>query len=146
MESLFVKEKMGQLILAILFIIYFVFRIPIPGVIADTLSTIPGKIIATLFVLYLLLHSHPILAILGLLVAADLIRRSSPEYIRYAEVVKHDYSAFNPFPYTLEQEMVNKMTPNVYSGKPITNASFKPVLDEDYNATNVSSMNYMLRL
>jgi len=138
------SRKIVKIVLGLLFVLYFIFRIPVPNIIASTLVTAPGKIIATLFVLYLFLHSHPVLAILGLLVAADLIRRSSPEYIRYQQVAKHDYSAFNPFPYTLEQEMVTKMTPHVYKGKPISPASFKPILDKDYNATNVASVDYML--
>jgi hypothetical protein len=139
-----VKRNIGKIVLGLLFVFYFIFRIPVPRIIGNTLVTAPGKIIATLLVLYLFLHTHPVLAILGLLVAADLIRRSSPDYIRYQEVAKHDYSAFNPYPFTLEQEMVTKMTPHVYKGQPLSAATFKPVLDKDYNATNVASVDYML--
>jgi hypothetical protein len=133
------SRKIVKIVLGLLFILYFIFRIPVPNIIASTLVTAPGKIIATLFVLYLFLHSHPVLAILGLLVAADLIRRSSPEYIRYQQVAKHDYSAFNPFPYTLEQEIVKLRAPIYdYASDNNNTYSFTSTLDDQKNAASVN--------
>jgi len=45
------------------------------------------------------------------------------------------FTAFNQFPYTLEQEVVAKMAPIVRSGSSLTSASYKPLLDKLYDAS-----------
>ena len=142
-SQLFKKEHMGQLILVILFIIYLIMGYSTPQPLASVVDTIPGKIFIFVIVVYLFMHSNPVLAVLALFVAFDLIRRSSVStgsdaIARFApcEEKKSDqFTAFNQFPYTLEQEVVKKMAPIVLSGSSMTKASYKPVLDNTYDAT-----------
>lgn len=45
-----------------------------------------------------------------------------------------EFTAFNQFPYTLEQEVVKKMAPMVRSGSNLTQASYKPLLENLHDA------------
>jgi hypothetical protein len=92
------------------------------------------------------MHNNPILAILALFVAFDLMRRSSvstgidalKRYAPTEEKKSSQFSAFNQFPYTLEQEVVKKMAPIVQSGSSMTKASYKPLLDNLYDASPIN--------
>jgi hypothetical protein len=48
------------------------------------------------------------------------------------------FTAFNQFPYTLEQEVVAKMAPIMKSGSSLNQASYKPLLDNLYDASPVN--------
>ena len=90
--------------------------------------------------------NNPILAILALFVAFDLMRRSSistgidalKRYAPSEEKKSSQFSAFNQFPYTLEQEVVKKMAPIVQSGSSMSKASYKPLLDNLYDASPIN--------
>ena len=152
-SSLFKKENMGQLILSILFIIYLIMGYNTPKSLAELVDTPVGKIAVIIVALCILSTSNPILGILALFVAYELIRRSSialrgelKNFIP-SECKKSDqYSAFNQneFPYTLEQEMVGKMTIQNNSINLSFNnntSSFKPILDNTHNASMLSVYN-----
>jgi hypothetical protein len=93
------------------------------------------------------MRNHPILAVLALYVAFDLIRRSSmttgiaalEKYAPTEEKKSSQFSAFNQFPYTLEQEVVAKMAPIMQTGSSLTKAPYKPLLDNLHDATPISS-------
>ena len=144
--DLFKKEHMGQLLLVILFIIYLIMGYRTPQPIAQAVDTLVGKIIIFIVVIYLFMNANPVLAVISLFVAFDLIRRSSvatgsDALLRYTpceEQKSSQFSAFNQFPYTLEQEVVKKMAPIVQSGVSLTKASYKPVLDNLYGASPLS--------
>lgn len=143
------KEHMGEFILVILMIIYLILGFKTPGIIANMVDNIIGKVVIVLVIVYLFLNSNPILAVVATLVAFDLMRRSSDEtglgsLQKYApsEVKKmSQFSAFNQFPYTLEQEMVAKMAPIVRSGSSLTSASYKPLLNNLYDASPINGSN-----
>ena len=138
LTSLFKKEHMGQLILAILFVIYLIMGYNTPEPVAGLIDTLGGKVAVIIIVIVLFANSNAILGILGLLVAYKLIRGSSvttgtyalQKYLPTQEKVNSQFTAFNQFPYTLEQEVVKKMAPlnhsNEFLGSP---ATYKPVLD-----------------
>jgi len=142
-SSLFKKEHMGELTLAILFIIYLIMGYKTPEPVATAIDSIVGKIVIILIVIYMFMHTHPILAILALFVAFDLIRRSSvttgidalQRYAPTEEKKISQFSAFNQFPYTLEQEVVKKMAPIVQSGSSLSKPSYKPLLENLYDAS-----------
>jgi hypothetical protein len=77
---------------------------------------------------------HPIVAILSLFVAFQLIYKSS---VSKDEPYKFSDASFNNSPYTLEQEMVNKMAPRVNSGMSLHRATYKPILDNLYDAASL---------
>jgi len=128
---------MGEVLLVILMIIYLIMGYKTPEPLANLVDTIIGKIVIFMIVVYMFLHCNPILAVLGLFVAFDLIRRSSMvtgidalrKYAPTEEKKRSQFTAFNQFPYTLEQEVVKKMAPIVQSGSTLTKPSYKPMLE-----------------
>jgi hypothetical protein len=149
LSSLLKKENVSELILVVLFIIYVIMGYEIPSFIANIVDTIPGKLMIFIIVVYIFLHSSIILAVIALFVAYDLIRKSSMAtginaLKKYEPSEKKQFSqftAFNQFPYTLEQEVVAKMAPITKSGSSLTPASYKPMLDNTYDATPLNNMN-----
>ena len=148
-SSLFKKEHMGELVLVILFIIYLIMGYKTPEPVAGLVDTLVGKIVIFLIIVYLFMNSHPILAVLALFVGFDLIRRSSlatgidalQKFGPSEEKRSTQFSAYNQFPYTLEQEVVAKMAPIMKSGSSITQSSFKPLLDNLYDAAPLNGSN-----
>ena len=148
-SSLFKKEKMGELLLLILFILYLIMGYPTPEPLANVIDTILGKITLFVVVIYLFVYSNPLLAVLSLFVAFDLIRRSSnatgldalKKYEPSEEKKMSQFTAYNQFPYTLEQEVVKKMAPIVQSGASLKKASYKPMLENLHDASSLTASN-----
>ena len=147
--ELFKKEHRGEFILIVLMILYLLLGLRTPGLIANLIDNLVGKVVIILIIIYLFMHANPILAVLAALVAFDLIRRSSATtgisaLQKYAPTEKKkmsQFTAFNQFPYTLEQEVVAKMAPIVRSGTSLTKPSYKPLLDNLYDASPLNSSN-----
>jgi hypothetical protein len=142
-KVLFKKEGVGQLLLIILFSIFLISGYEIPYNIASFARSLPGKIIIVLISLSLAVFSNSILGIVSLIVAFDIIRRSHNVYQQMkqftpSEDKKSDhYTALNQFPYTLEQEMVKKMAPLIMSNSNLDPPSFKPNIDNIYDASHI---------
>jgi hypothetical protein len=148
-SSLFKKQHMGELVLVILFIVYLILGLKTPQPIANVVDTLVGKIVIILLVIYLFMYANPVLAVLALFVAFDLIRRSSmatgldalQKFAPSEEKKMSQFTAYNQFPYTLEQEVVAKMAPIMKSGSSLTQASYKPLLDNLYDASPINASN-----
>lgn len=146
-SSLFKKEHRGELILTIILIIYLILGYKTPQPIAFLVDNIVGKIVIIVIVIYMFLYTNPILAVITLFVAFDLMRRSSTSmynnlfqsYIPSEENKMGQFTAFNQFPYTLEQEVVKKMAPIVQSGSVLTKPSYHPMLDNLYDASPLNA-------
>ena len=144
-SGLLKNENRGQLILIILFAVYLILGFKTPEPIASLVDTIGGKIVLFIMVVFLFTHTNPILGILGLIVAYDLMRRSSAvtgidalkKYGPSEEKKQSQFTAFNQFPYTLEQEVVAKMAPVIKHGTSINNASYKPTIENNYDASPI---------
>jgi hypothetical protein len=147
--ELFKKEHMGELVLVVLMIIYLILGLKTPDVVANMVDTLIGKVVIVIIVLSLFLHTNPILAVLAALVAFDLMRRSSETtgidalkaYAPSEKKKMSQFTAFNQFPYTLEQEVVAKMAPIVHSGSSMNSASYKPLLDNLHDASPLMASN-----
>ena len=146
--ELLIREHRGEFILVILMIIYLIIGLKTPDLIANLIDNIVGKVIIILIVIYLFVYANPILALLAALTAFYLIRNSSATGIlalqKYApseQKKMSQFSAFNQFPYTLEQEIVSKMAPIVRSGSSLTKASYKPLLENLYDAASLNNTN-----
>jgi hypothetical protein len=145
-SGLFKKENMSQLSLAILFIIYLIMGYKTPEPLANLIDTLVGKIAIFIMVIYIFMNANPILAVLSLFVAFDLIRRSSSatgidalkKYLPTEEKKSSQFTAFNQFPYTLEQEVVKKMAPIVQSGSSLSKPSYKPLLENLHDASTIN--------
>jgi hypothetical protein len=147
--SLLKKQHMGEVILVVLFIIYLIMGFKTPEPVAGIVDTLAGKIVIFITIIYLFMHTSPILAVLALFVGFDLIRRSSlvtgidalQKFGPSEEKRTSQFTAFNQFPYTLEQEVVAKMAPIMKNGSSLAQASYKPLLDNLYDAAQVNSSN-----
>ena len=134
------NNYMGQHILTVLFVIYLILGLKTPVIIAQLIDTLFGKIIVILIAISLMIYTNPILGVIGLYVAYDLIRRSSIATGNYGidnylptEYSKHaKMTSYNQYPYTLEQEMVKKMVPVV--SKDMSKASYEPIMNDTYDA------------
>jgi hypothetical protein len=148
-KKLLKKDNMGELILVVLFIIYLVLGLRTPELIANIVDNVIGKVVVILVVIYLFMNANPVLAVLSALVAFDLMRRSTDttglgalqKYAPTEEKKMTQFTAFNQFPYTLEQEVVSKMAPIVRSGSSIIPASYKPLLDNLHDASHINGSN-----
>ena len=148
-KELFKKEHTGEFILIILMIIYLIMGFKTPEIIANIVDNFIGKIVIVVLVLYLFINANPILAIIAALVAFDLMRRSNDAtglgalsaYAPSEKKKMSQFSAFNQFPYTLEQEVVAKMAPLVRSGSSLSPPSYKPLLDNLYDASPLIGSN-----
>ena len=148
-SSLLKKEHMGELVLVVLFIIYLIMGSKTPEPVAGLVDTLVGKIVIFVTIIYLFMHANPILAVLALFVGFDLIRRSSmatgidalQRFAPSEEKKASQFTAFNQFPYTLEQEVVAKMAPVMQSGSSLSQASYKPLLDNLYDASPLNGSN-----
>jgi hypothetical protein len=145
-SSLLKKEHMGELVLIILFVVYLILGLKTPEPVASMVDSLVGKIVIFVIVIYLFMNTHPVLAVLSLFVAFDLIRRSSVatgidalnKFAPSEEKKMSQFTAYNQFPYTLEQEVVSKMAPIMKSGHSLTQSSFKPLVDDTYDASPLS--------
>jgi len=148
-KELFKKEHTGEFILIILMIIYLILGFKTPEIIANMIDNVIGKVVIILIVIYLFMHANPILAVLAALVAFDLMRRSNDAtglgalsaYAPSEKKKMSQFTAFNQFPYTLEQEVVAKMAPIVRSGSSLTPPSYKPLLDNLHDASPLIGSN-----
>jgi hypothetical protein len=147
LKDLLKKEKMGQVLLSIVFIIYLIMGYKTPEVVANMVDNILGKTVVVIVAILLFSCCNPILGVLGLVVAYELIRRSEIKtgnhalrnYMPTEEKKASCLNAFNQFPYTLEQEMVSKMAPIQHTVS--SDAPYVPILDNNYDATPISSSN-----
>lgn len=148
-KELLKKDHTGEFILIVLIIIYLILGLKTPEIIAIMVDNVIGKVAIILIVLYLFLHANPILAVLAALVAFDLMRRSNDAtglgalsaYAPSEKKKMSQFTAYNQFPYTLEQEVVAKMAPIVRSGSSLNPPSYKPLLENLYDASPVNSSN-----
>ena len=141
------RQSIGEVILSILFVIYIVMNYKTPHWVSEMVDTLLGKVIVLLIFSSLFFYANPIVAILGFVVAILLIRRSSMSTGTYAlahympseEKKESQFTAYNQFPYTLEQEIVKKMAPinrmgnTMFDSKP----SYKPLLENLHDASPI---------
>lgn len=141
-NELLTKKHMPEVVLAILFALYLVLGFQLPEGVAVLIDSSIGKIVVALVALMLFAYSNPILGVLALLVAYQLIRGASiktgmaglEEYYPTEEKKWSPFSPTHQFPYTLEQEVVKKMTTQKFNTE-FVKAPFRPTLDDTHDAT-----------
>ena len=144
-SQLFEKKHLKDMMLVLVFSIYLVMGYPTPEPIAEVVDTLVGKLVIIFVVISLFVYANPIVGVLSLLVAFDLMRRSSlstgiDALARYAPTESKktsQFTAFNQFPYTLEQEVVKKMAPILHGGYSMNKATYKPTLEQQHNASPI---------
>ncbi len=141
------KKNMPQTILAVLFVIYLVMGYRVPDSLAPIIDSSIGKVLIALMALVLFAYANPILGVLGIIVAYQLIRGASIKtgmagLEEYAPTEQKKWSPFTPahqFPYTLEQEVVKKMASQKVNTSYVK-MPWRPVLEDTHDASYVTEM------
>ena len=144
-KDLLKKSNQHQLILLVVFILYILLNVQTPNMLATLIDNIYGNVVVVLMALFVLTHMNPIVGVVALYAAYELIQRSSVStgsaaIRRYlpTEIKKgKHFSAFNQFPVTLEEEVVKQMAPLVETSGP-NHLHYKPVANETYNAVDLA--------
>ena len=136
------KMEFGMLAL---FIIYLVMDIYPPEIIASYLDTSLGMVGILLITLYVFMHYNPILGVVFIFVAYEIVRRSArvnnrvPMMLHTPSQAKKDaeFSEMNPpLPTSLEEEVVQQMAPVGKSSLiSYTMSEYKPVSSDIHNAS-----------
>jgi len=142
-------KKLSQLemILAVLFVLYIVLPIEMPDMIAQLVDTTLGMVGVFALAVYMFFNVSPVLAVLFVFVAYELLRRSSSKTGK-AVIMKHTptqqkkdekMKKMNPVKKeTLEEEMVDKMAPVGKSDiASYVSTSFSPVAEDVGGASMV---------
>jgi hypothetical protein len=146
-STLFEKKNMPQLVLLVLFVIYLVMGYKMPEGVATIVDSTIGKIVVILVALMLFAYSNPVLGVLGLLVAYQILKSASIKtgmagLEEYYPTEQKKWSPFTPthqFPYTLEQEVVKNMTTQKFNTDYVK-APFSPTLDDTHDASYLNQM------
>ena len=141
----FDKKHMPELVLSILFVLYLVMGFQVPDGVAMMIDSTVGKIAVVLIALMLFAYSNPVLGVLALLVAYQLIKGASVKtgmagLEEYYPTEAKKWTPFTPthqFPYTLEQEVVKNMTTQKFNTEYVK-APFRPLLDDTHDAAPLS--------
>ena len=156
MLNLFKKNNSHSL-LAVLLVIFTVFDLRVPAEMANLLDTLLGRVVVIGAALSLL-FVNPLLGVLGVVAAYELLRRSETEssnaggigwqragdlprvntqYIPSERAKNREYRKLNQFPVTLEESVINNMLPFV-SDQYLPPATFKPTLASLYDAAKIN--------
>jgi hypothetical protein len=144
-KDIFTKKHMPELVLSVLFVLYLVMGLKVPDGVATIIDSTIGKIVVILIALMLFAYSNPVLGVLALLVAYQLIKSASVKtgmagLEEYYPTEAKKWSPFTPihqFPYTLEQEVVKNMTTQKFNTEYVK-APFRPTLDDTHDASPLS--------
>jgi hypothetical protein len=142
----FDKKHMPETLLSVLFIIYLVMGYKMPEAVAVLIDSTIGKIAVVLAALLLFGYSNPVLGVLALLVAYQMIKGASVKtgmagLEEYYPTEAKKWTPFSPthqFPYTLEQEVVKNMTTQKFNTEYVK-APYRPILEDTYDASYLSS-------
>jgi hypothetical protein len=132
-------------LLLIVMVIYIIFNIQTPQLLAPVIDNIYGNIGVLIVALYLIMNVSPIVGIVALYAAYELIKRSSgitgsagiQKYLPSQLTQNRQLSAFNQFPITLEEEVVKQMAPLVETSGP-SQLQYKPASDNTYSAMSIT--------
>ena len=156
-------ESPSQLVLGIVFVLYIIFNIQTPLILAEPIDTIFGKVAVVFISAVIFMKTNPVVGVLGFVVAYQLIKTASvatgtygirhylpSESSKLKEMQSFNYTepvsaktTVSPaeaaviLSGTLEEECVEKMVPFVASGNPST-ADYKPILDGQHGASSLA--------
>ena len=116
----FKSLKSLEIVSLVLFIIFIIFPFKLPFIVANIVDSSLGLVFLFMVTIYLFFYTNPILGVIFILVAYELIRRSTintgGNYIvrdnTTQEYKDAELEELNPFqPTTLEEEVINTMAP-----------------------------------
>lgn len=147
MKTYLITDKIEEVILAFLFLVYLVLNPPLPSNLARFLQKPFGKALVIILSIVLFFMSNPILGVLGFLIAFDLIIKASQNTVSY-DVIQSNNDNFEQMQQintevnemqqkSLEHFIVKQMAPIPYSNVPVP--IVYPLVDNLYDATPIDS-------
>lgn len=138
------KLMNGQTLLFILFVIYIIFNVQTPDPLANIIDSTLGYVIIIALFAFMAVNLHPLVTLVGIFAIYLLFKRSSiatgslamSKFLPTESLKSQHLSAFNQFPVTLEEEVVQKMAP-LQAGPSMGPKSFSPALNDLHDASNV---------
>lgn len=144
-SSYFTSLKPMEIGILILFVIYLIFDINPPESMAKHIDSPIGMAAVLIITLYMFISFNPVLGVIGIFVAYEVIRRSAAINNRGAMLnftpsqakKEAEFIQMNPTAdQTLEEDMVNKMAPIGQSSMISYNTSeYKPVAHDTHGAS-----------
>lgn len=142
------KMSKLEMVIVAVFIIYLILPVETPEVLAFCVDSSLGMLAIFLIAVALFFHTHPILAVLFIFVAFELIKRSCKVTNKPVTIMEHTedqikkdqkMKKMNPEKKsTLEEEVVDKMAPVGHS-EPIKfmSSTFQPVAEDVGSASKI---------
>lgn len=143
--NLFKSFSQLEFALLVIFILYIVLPIQTPNFLAGMVDSSLGMLSIFIVTVYLFFNVNPIIAVVYVFVAYELLRRSANKNGR-VQMVKYSPSQANkdaelkalnpPRPESLEEQMIEQMAPIGHSDPSVfTSSSYKPVADDIKDAS-----------
>ena len=135
----------GQFLLLIIFVVYIVFNVQTPEPLASMIDSTLGYVIIIALFALLAINLNPIVTVVGIFAIYLLFKRSSistgslamTTFLPTENVKSQNLSAFNQFPVTLEEEVVQRMAP-LQSGPAMGPKTFTPILNDLHDAVSIN--------
>lgn len=132
----------GQLVLLIVFIVYILFNVPTPEPIASLVDSTIGYVVIIALFAIMAVNLNPIITLVGVFAIYLLFKRSSistgslamTKFLPSENVKGQQLTAFNQFPVTLEEEVVQQMAP-LQAGPSMGPKTFTPVMNNIHDAS-----------
>jgi hypothetical protein len=134
-----IKATYLEVILFVIFVLYIVFQPRTPPALSLMIDTPVGAVVVMAAAAYLLLYTHPVLGVLSIFVAYELLRRSTvvrfiPTLPEQPKVDAQQQSFNPPAERTLEEDLVAQMAPIEVSADYVE-TGFKPVSENVHGAS-----------
>ena len=151
MKNLFKMKDLSletqDLILALVFVVYLISNVKLPSALERIIDTTSGNIIVIIMALMTLMMFNPIVGVLALITAYELMRRTSvsnsnillKQEVPSEETKRHEMEVLNKEAKkrTLEEEMIEDV--KVYVSDDTTPSNIKPLLSNLHNASNLAN-------
>jgi len=142
LKSLFKQHQSTDMMIVVILLIYVLVDVKTPDCLAELVDNIFGQIVIILGAMTLFTKCHPLVGVLALFAAYQLIMRSSKatgtyavEHVMPSEENKHkEMVEQNVIPNTLEEEVVKTMVP-LTRDLPSGEQSYQPVLDSNIDSS-----------
>jgi hypothetical protein len=142
MAKLQLKLSTLEIIVFILFLVYLLFPLKTPGYLSPAINHPLGLLTVIILTISIFIYSSPILGVLAIIVAYELLRRSCVpkhvKHVRFDEPTQSkkdsDMKKMNPpSSTTLEESLVEKMSPMQKTQEYLV-SSYKPVSENTHHA------------
>ena len=126
-------------VVLVLLVVFIVGNFSVPVDVSEFVNTLPGST-ALLLAVVALLYYKPVVGVIALIAAFELLRRSGgfktdTDFIPSEEKKSEEFDAMNEFPLTLEEEVVANMVP--MSSENLQPPSYQPLLEDLHDSSQL---------